>query len=135
MQGGLVLDLGQERRMLLAVPAAQRPGVWPQEFARGVGVWRVPGNGIELMVAHDRTRAAGLHHAALVRPPVDEVADKEGLAVGVPVRSVPVAVAQPGQQAVELARLAVDVADDVVVHVHPSFVIVNGTMKLSYTAY
>ena len=77
--------------------------------------------GIVLVVAHHDAGRAVLHHVPHqvqslpdARSPVDDVADEDGLALGVLVHAVAFAIAHLLQQPDQGVGAAVDVADDVV---------------------
>jgi hypothetical protein len=102
--------------MLVAVVLVVGPEVLAGPFAMG----RMEGQGVEFVVAHDRESSARLDH----RPDdlerlvdlgaaVDEVAEENGLAVGVPVNAVLPRVAERLQELLESVSVAVDVADQV----------------------
>ena len=84
---GRACDLGQEGRVLLIIfVAVLQRMVATQIFAGRAGVRQEPGDGVELVVAHDRLGAARIDHAPdqidrieLARAAVDKVADKNGL--------------------------------------------------------
>jgi hypothetical protein len=72
--------------VLLDVLAAVRPEKFPRRF----GILCVESYGVEFMVSYDDVRFALVHHLAnndgrfnVGRPPIDEIADKNGLTGGV----------------------------------------------------
>ena len=95
------------------------------EHAAGLGGIRIRrgvADGIQLMVAHDAMRVAGVAHGAdrlqhpqLLGTSVDQIAQKNGHAAvwGCP-NAVSVRIAQFTEQAFQFGVVAVDVADDVV---------------------
>ena len=92
-----------------------------QEFPWDPGIGRVPGDGVQFMVAHDRERDTGVNHAAcnihradLCRAAVNEIADEDRLALVVTPGAARVAIAELAEQCFQLVRLPVDVPDDVV---------------------
>ena len=75
------------------------------------------------MIAHHRERGAGVHHSAgdvdgadLCRTAIHEIANEDYLALLMPPGAGPVTIAERAEQCLELVRLPVDVADDVVGH-------------------
>jgi len=122
MQCGIVLDLGEKRRVLPAVALAPlRAVARTQVFTRLIRIRRVPGNRIQLVVAHDGERRSRVHHPAgdghranLRGTAIDEVADEDRRPFGVAPGAGSLAVSQRAQQRFELVGLAVDVTDDVV---------------------
>jgi hypothetical protein len=122
MGTGPLADLAQELFVLLEMHGVMRA----QEAAACIGLR--PAQGIEFVIAHDGKGGAlsasfarlGSAHAhgdieniALLRAAVDEVADKDGAAVGMTEHAVVFAVVHFVQQAPEGVGVAVDVADDV----------------------
>jgi hypothetical protein len=92
-------------------------------FAVTLRVISKPGNGVELVVAHDRLRRPGIDHApnkiyrlALFGSAVDEVSNEEGL----PLRMTPSAtclrVPQLDKQSLKSIRVSMDISNNVVVH-------------------
>ena len=84
---------------------------------------RVPGDGIEFVVAHHGQRSARFHHGAdqfhrapLRWPAVDEVADENGRSLAVAPGAVRGRVIHFSQQRFQRFGVAVEIADDVVVH-------------------
>ncbi len=117
VQVRVAADLLQEGLMLVAVLG----GVRAQVFTGLQWVRRGPGDRVELMVAHDRQRFAGLNHGThdahylqLLGPAVDVVAQKQSLAGRVPPDTVGFRVAQPVKQPLQGFGVAVDIANDVV---------------------
>lgn len=79
------------------------------------------GEGIKFVVAHDRQSRPGVDHGAdyLQRLPdigatVDEVAEKDHSAFGMPVDTLVLGVAELGKELLQGVSVAVDVADEVV---------------------
>jgi len=97
-----------------------------QEFARVLRIRRMPRDGVEFVVAHDGQCRSRLDHRAhdahgfqLARAPINEVADKDRLTIGMPPDEGVLAVAHLAQQCGQRVGVAVDVTDDVVAHVAP----------------
>jgi hypothetical protein len=105
--------LGVLMRVLLVMGA--------EVFARAAGIGRMECQGIEFMVAHDGLGCAGLHHRpddlqrlANLGSTVDEVAEEDRLAVGVPIDALLAGVPELLEQPFEGGSVAVDVTDEVV---------------------
>ena len=94
-----------------------------QVFTMMFRVGAVLSDRIELVVTHDGLRAAGIDHSPnrhqtvnLTRSTVNEVADKYGGAIWMPISTVRINVTQVIEQGVKLVRLPMNVANDVVSH-------------------
>jgi hypothetical protein len=123
VETGVVFDSRQKRFVLMAVLHANVTTMRSQVLTWAIRIGRVPGNGVELMVAHDGQRAAGIHHAPdnphavqLPGPAVDEVTHEDGGARGVLVGTIPQTVSEMVQQALQLVPLAMNVTHKVVRH-------------------
>lgn len=94
-----------------------------QKFTRPAHIRCVPGNGVEFVVAHDGQRGSRFDHAThqadgthLIGATVDEIADEDRLAVGMPPAPGIIAVAHSVQQRLQLVSLSVYVTNDVMAH-------------------
>lgn len=104
--------------------AVQAPRIHRLSDLAGIAWVRgVPGDRVQLMVAHHGQRRAGVDHRAhrldglyAAAAAVDEVADEYCAAFGVTPGALALAVAQSGEQGLKLFELTVDVANDVVAH-------------------
>src|SRR6185369_12993884 len=124
MKRGIVfhfLEEGQVLISILGVPWV--PMVVSEIFAGILWVWSVPGDRIQLVIAHHGQGRTLFDHVAdernrtnLMRTSIDEIADKNGLASAL--RMLPrrqgLPVPQHSQQGLELFPVTVDVANDVV---------------------
>ena len=97
VQREVVLGFRQERLVLTTVLRDAAA----QVLAVALGIGRVPGNGVELVVAHDRLRGTRVEHfpddanrLELSRSAVDEVPDEDRAAFGVSPRSEVVPIAE-----------------------------------------
>src|SRR5690606_7369986 len=121
-----MFDLFQKAGMLPTVFLALFVVAITQIFAFLLRMRCMPANGIQFMIAHDRERRAILYHgshdvkrAQLVRSPVDQIADKDGLSFRMSPSAWSNAVTHFLQQRFQLARLSMEITDDVVRHAKP----------------
>ena len=121
VQNGIVFGFRQERFVLFTILV----GATAQVLAVKFGIGRVPGNGIELVIAHHRLRCSGIEHFSddadrfqLPWPAVDEVANKDRGPFRMAPSSQVVPIAHLAQQRGQLVRVAVNVTDNVVTHLH-----------------
>jgi hypothetical protein len=99
--------------VLLVVGPEMAPGL--------VRFGSVKSESVKFVVAHDCKGGASIHHGPDdleglpdLRPAVDEVAEKDGLAFWVPVDALVLGIAKLPEELQEGVSVAVDVADEVV---------------------
>lgn len=107
-------DLGQEGLVLVIVLLAART----QVLAVVVRIGRRPGDGVELVIAHDGLRSAGVDHVSddlqgseLPRSPVDQVTDEHYGSRRMPPRPAALTVPHLLEQGFQSFSVAVNVAD------------------------
>ena len=121
--GRILADLRKEGLVLVTILRA----LLPEARTKVVTVIRRirgrPGDGVELVVSHHGASRSCVRHrpdkfkgAKLARAAIHEVADEDGGAARVPPCATSMPEAEMGQQCLKLVGMAVDVADDVVVH-------------------
>ena len=123
MQTGTLANLPQEFSMFFALALSMRPQI--PGFIRVFGSVT---NSIPLMVAQDATACTVINHLAddinhrhLPRPTINKIAQEQGRpAFRVAISAVLSTVPELCQQALQLADLAVDVANNVVTHARHS---------------
>lgn len=123
VQARRVFDFSQEARMLEPVLLAPFIEMAAQVLALLFRVRRMPDDGIEFMIAHHGPGRSGIDHAAhdgngaqLLWAAVDEVAHENGPAPGMAPSIHGFLITELSQQGFQLARLPVNVANDVIRH-------------------
>ena len=109
----------QKSLVLVAIPRC----VFAEELTGVCRIWCKPCDRIQLMVSHHRQRRSGIHHAPgdthrfdLLRATIYKVADKNGLSVRVPPRTLRLAISHLSKQSNKCICTAVYVGDKVVLH-------------------
>ena len=119
---GVVLMPGVrvEERLVLTLVTRR---VFAKELAGSHRVGREPGNGIELVIAHDRQRGTRFDHRphdvddfALLRAAIDKITEEDDLPVRLPVDTIDVEVTELAEEPMQWLAVSVDIADQVVVH-------------------
>ena len=119
----ILADLSEEGLVLVTVFRALLTKARTKVMSVIHRIGRCPGDGVELVVPHHGASRSGVCHgpdefegAKLAGATVYKIADEDGCPAGMSPRAAAMPVAEISQQGLKLVGMAVDVADDVVVH-------------------
>jgi hypothetical protein len=123
---GKVFHFSQKRLMLASIFLAQMTIVGAQIVPTRFATMCMPGDGVELMISHDRQGSTGIHHSSdgldtlkLFGTAINKVTYKNGFPGRVAVGSIGLAVTHVLEQRVKFVGLPVYVANDVKSHKSP----------------